>query len=636
MGHRHWRAGVLCLAAAVVFTGLAARAEVAQGSPAPAIPRVVDVHGRTVDWDELRKGRDLVVLFFFTRGTGEEIARKLGLMDRARIETVAIGVKEDEAALAAFAKDLNIDYYLVPDRPELQADSTYGPFPSLPVTFMVTPDATVLKVLRGGGQGRADLITQLAQAYLQQGKADQARQLATKAAETGEDARSAAETRGYALVDEGKLDDAAAEFGRIDSKAGLAAVALEKGNLDEAMRIADQAGADQGYARTVKGKALARTGKLDEAAKAFDEAASLPADDWQKSQALTGKGRVSQEKGDLDGALGAYHEAVALDAYNVRALSNEGEALRANGNLDGAEKALQTASARNGNDALVTMMLRQVREDLKRSADTQRKELVRKQIADLRKRYDEMKAAGLDKKVDSWTTPPLVLALLPSPEASGVFFERAGTDVALRRELEARLQTGGAVQVVEREVLDSLLQELNLGSSDLADADTQLRLGRVLSAPLLGFIDFARTGSEVSMYLRLVDTETTAIAAQFTRPVPVSGDGLNAVVDGLAADVVQKLGGDRPLQGLIADVAQDGTVLLNLGAAHGVKPGQRFTVLQAGAPIEVGGKTIEGRTTPVATLEVTEVEPQLSVCTVKAHKEGVTLAREMKVKRAAQ
>lgn len=73
------------------------------------------------------------------------------------------------------------------------------------------------------------------------------------------------------------------------------------------------------------------------------------------------------------------------------------------------------------------------------------------------------------------------------------------------------LQSDGGVQLVERELLDKLLQELKLSTSSLADPATALKLGKVLSARIIitGSIMADNKGQNVMM--RLIDTETTAV-----------------------------------------------------------------------------------------------------------------------------
>ena len=282
-------------------------------------------------------------------------------------------------------------------------------------------------------------------------------------------------------------------------------------------------------------------------------------------------------------------------------------------------------------DDLAATMLQQIQRELNEANDVKRGELVRAQIADLRERYEALKAAGKGQALDDWTSPPVVLAFLPSAQGQGVFFERAGTDVVLRRELEARLQANDTVRVVEREVLDKLLQELQLGASELTSADTQLQLGKVLSARMLGFVDFGRLGPDTMMYLRLIDTETTQMAAQFTKSLSDHSD-LRSLVDALALDVIAKVVNGRQLKGLIADAADDSAVIINIGAQHGVAVGHAYEAIEKGDPIEAGGKVVAYREKKLAILEVTEVEDQYAICKVVKKQDGVVLAKDVKIK----
>lgn len=622
-----------------VLTLIAASAAQALPDKGQAVPSfaAADIAGRQVDLDAMvAQNPDLVILFFFTTHTGEDIAVKLRRLDvlyggeTGPLRIVAIGWKQEEAALKEFAQNLGIAFHVVPDVPQLHA---FDPVETLPVTLIVTRQKAVLNILQGGGKAEADLITEIAQAYLQAGQPDKAQAVAQEAIAAGETEAMARDTLGFALTAEGKLDEAEKEFGSIDSKAGLARVALERGEFEKAATIADEA-PDHGYAQTIKGEALLRSGRFDEAADVLKASTEQPAADWQKADGHNSLGRAYHEKGDTGAAIGQYREAVAIDPLNVEALSNEGAALRQDGKLEEAATVLEKAGTIR-DDALATVMLEQVRQELRAAADVQRGELVRQQIADLHARYDAIKAAGQDKPLDDWTSPPVVLAFLPSAEVQSVVFERAGTDVAIRRELESRLQAHDTVQVVEREVLDKLLQELDLGSSDLANPDTQLQLGKVLSARMLGFVDFGRVGADVMLYLRLVDTETTQLAAQMTRNTKDYGD-IRTMVEDLVGEVVAKVVNGRQLKGLIADAADEQALIINLGARHGAKAGDRFEVVDKGQPIEAGGKIIGYREKKLALVEVTEVADQYAVCKLLQKSEGVQLAKEMKVKETAK
>ncbi len=611
-----------------------ASAQPIKGHIAPAFT-VRDIRGQDVDLDQIMaESPDMVIIYFFTTEGGVKITRRLSaipmLYGHDKVRIIAFGVKEDEQALKAFADKLKIDYYIATNE---QVNDLYGPVKPLPLTFILKNDKTIVRIVQGSGETETAILLNVAETYLMQGKTDEAVTIANKARDEGENTTKATQVRGIAFTKAGKLDEAEKEFGLISYKEGLAKVALERREYGKAIDLANQAGPQSGYADTIKATALMRSGKLDEAATTFEAATKKPAEDWQNSEALTGQGRLLQEKDDNAGAVTKYQDAISLNPYNVEALSNEGAAHRAEGNLEKAAESLEKAKAIRDDD-LVLCMLEQVRHEMEEANDIKRGELIRAQIADLAERYEEMKKAGTAKPADTWSTRPLVLAFLPSSNRTSVFFERAGTDVVLRRELQSQVRAKDAVyQVVEREVLDKLLQELELGTSELASQDTQLQLGRLFSAQYLGFADFAQAGSDTLMYLRLVDTETTGIALQLMRNLK-NAASIAALAEDLAQEMVTKIIEERELKGLIADAVSDESVIINLGKAHGIEPGQKFTIIEEGEPIEVSGRVIAYRPKHVGLLEVTEVEDRYATCKVLRKSEGVQLAKEMKIKAA--
>lgn len=632
------------LAVAWIGVCLPSSAQLTQGAKAPVF-RAHDIEGREVDLEKLLN-QDLVILFFFSRSSGQELAAKLKDLHKTRQEKlpiVAVGLKEDEEALKLFARELEIRYYILKDSPEVSADSRYGPFRVLPMTFFIIGDGTVLNVIEGGGGGQAAVIARFAEAALQRARAasdpqervaraEEAQAIAREAIPLGLDEKTARALSGYAAVEMGKLDQAEKEFEQTGDSEGLALVALKRGEFERAIRLAEQTSADSGYARTIKGEALLKLGNVDEALRTLESAATMPAAGWQSSEAYTHLGRLKQLQGDLEGALARYEKAQGLDALSVVALANQSQVLREKGDLEGAARLLDVAKARRIDDSLARLMMQQLQQDMERARETQRKEAVRKQVEDLVERYKTQKETGRDRPEDEWTSRPLAVAFLPGRNVAAVYFERAGMDVAVRRAIVARLDQNKRVRVVDREMIEGILDELNLGSSELADPNTQLRLGRLVGAHVLGFVDFAPAGTGISLFARLVDTETTVLKAQASREVSESDD-LAALADEIAEELSNSLLAAYPLQGLVADV-KDNEVVINLGGEHGVEAGQRFAVLRDEPSVEVGGRVSPRRPLTVGSLEVVAVEEQVSVCKVvpDSLRSGVPLGKGMKVK----
>jgi len=154
--------------------------------------------------------------------------------------------------------------------------------------------------------------------------------------------------------------------------------------------------------------------------------------------------------------------------------------------------------------------------------------------------------------------------------------------------------------VIEREALESLLQEQQLGVSGLADPAARLAIGRLLPASvlLLGDLMVSTAGVE-TLYLRLVDTETTQVLASLTasrRP----DEPLDALCSSLASRLAQRIVALKPL--LAPVTALEGTRLqASFGTFHGARTGQVFTVL---ARLPGTGEDGAWREEPVGTATV--------------------------------
>ncbi len=614
----------LGMAAFLLALSAAAAAQFVKGEPAPCI-KAVDIQGEEVDTcaliDEAKPF--LAIYYFFDTASGEQLALKLRLLDmkygRDKMVITALGFKEDEEALKTFAEQLDLSYHII-DSADLADAGWLKNVDATPLVLFVSPDSqrSVEQVIRGGGASSADFLKRVAENLYQKRKAEAA-EVADAALEEGEDTQAVRELKGYILVSEGKLDEAVAEFGEIQSSAGLARVALEQGEYDKAAEVASQAPED-GYAQTVRAQALMNTGQVEDAAAAARQAAELPSDDWQRSEALNVQGRIAQEQGNAAEALSQYEQAIALDPYNVVALSNESTVHSAEGDTEKARETLERAAGIR-DDELVSLMLSQLEE----ANDVERGNLIQQQIKDLAEYAKSLEG----KPVDDWTTRPLVVSFLGPRQGRAVFFARAGTDTAVRHEIAAQLRTRLNVAVVERENLDLILQEQQL--SALADPDTATAPGKIKIARYLSFIDFDQIDDDPFVFLRVTDTTTGEILLHYKADMP-PGRVLGPI--GAIIDELTNFYTGQEIRGLVADATDESAILTNLTALHGVKAGQVFTVLQEGEPIEAGGRVIAYRQRPVARIEVTGFDEQtgLALCKLVEKREGVRVDKDMKIK----
>lgn len=180
---------------------------------------------------------------------------------------------------------------------------------------------------------------------------------------------------------------------------------------------------------------------------------------------------------------------------------------------------------------------------------------------------------------DEWLSIPLAVVFL-GVEPHGP--SRSERDFLVGVWAERLRASSPRLSVVERRVLDDLLRELHLGSSDLADPGAALKLGRVLAANLIVTGSVSREGDEWLVSLRMIETETTSVKATvstFRRDAD-----LTAVADTVAAELLDRVHQTYPLQARVVSVT-DG-VAVSAGAALGLKAGQHLALLaDSGEPV---------------------------------------------------
>ena len=172
------------------------------------------------------------------------------------------------------------------------------------------------------------------------------------------------------------------------------------------------------------------------------------------------------------------------------------------------------------------------------------------------------------------------------------------------------LRASGRIEIVERAILDKLLEEFKLSASDLTDPHKAVRVGKILAARLIATGTFTRFGDEGQLGIRVIETETTRIKASVVEPVGPPR-GIDGVVERVSNALLQQLHEVYPLQGRIAQVMPQG-IIVNIGTEQGVTSGRMLQVFGTEKPIERDGKIVSYQGLPVGLIEVTNVEATLS------------------------
>ncbi len=431
--------------------------------------------------------------------------------------------------------------------------------------------------------------------------------------------------RAYDLLRQGQLEDAERIFRALAGtshpevvwmgREGLAEVQLTRGDatgaLAEANDIIGRA-PTRSAAYLIRGRALAANGQAQAGQAALQQAAGpqTSADfAWQKSTALVAVGNAQRQQ-NPQAAVKTYERAVRENPQSIDALGNLAVALNETGQGARARTVLERAQALDPADAITAALLRQTQEALADDQDRARQQYVDDAVKELAARF-RAPAARPVGAADDWTSPALAVSVLPFldqtlPGAAG----RIGLETLVQQELIRELQARGFT-IVERRLLDKVMAEVKLGSSDLADADTQIKLGKVLAARLMVSGTLTSQGSGVAAAVRAIDTETTQLAMVRSEAPKAGAFNPTALAASLAQAVAQTVTEKYPLKGRI--VAVDGTqAIINLGKKHGVAVGQQFNVLTRGEPIELNGRILGYKENRIAQVTVTEVQELLA------------------------
>ena len=206
-------------------------------------------------------------------------------------------------------------------------------------------------------------------------------------------------------------------------------------------------------------------------------------------------------------------------------------------------------------------------------------------IQELARRYKDNTLAT-KPDFDSWTSSnQLSIAFL---DISGSGVNDAERDFILNKTSED-LRMTKRFSIVEREIIDKLLEELNLSTSSLTDPTTALKLGRILSANLIVTGSLSHQGEQWLANMRFIETETTAIKCSVSTLIKKGDAG--EVATELSKAINSKLRTEYPLQAKVTSVS-DNTVEINIGQLSGVSTGMEFAFLQENnMPVDVATVT---------------------------------------------
>jgi len=511
----------------------------------------------------------------------------------------------------------------------------------LPTVIIIGPELRILDYFQGGGKTTEVMLVKLAERQLQRKETMLARAISEQVEKTDPGNVKAKMVRGYAAMNEGKLDEAEKVFkglsqekghGAVAGKEGLATLYAKKGDVEKALEAAQEVekkAPDRAFIHVVKGDLLYGQNKKTEAEKEYQEAIQKEgAESFQKAIAYNRLGRFRADQGNYDKARELYDQAVEIDPYYIEATSNKGITYEKEGKWDKALDSYNKVLALDKADTFAAVLAKKAQEMLDLQKNTEQKKRIDTLVKELAARYRTQKET-LSKTEDTWTSRPMVLSFIDFQEKGGLS-ERDGFSSVMTANLADQLNTSGRVKVVERILLDRLLEELNIGSSELADPETALKLGKVLAAKIIGTGSFYYLPDGTLLSLRLIDVETSAlpkvVTRQFSQQVSLESE-LHQLNREILKTIIQKY----PLQGFVVQVTGD-QVMINIGSRHGVVPGTKFEVLEEQEPINYRGRLLQSSPKPVALIEVAQVDTDLCYASISKKERSIKTDDKVKEK----
>lgn len=601
-----------------------------------------DSNGRSFALDEIN-GRQMTVLYFFDAGSD---ASQGGLLILDRLlrkysdkQLVVWGItRSNTQAVAQFNKKAKLQFSILLDT--AYVSKKYGAGPILPVVCTIGPGLEVLDYFQGGGETIEVMLTRLAERQIHRDQTQLAKEMAASVVDINPGNAEAKAVQGYAALAQGKTDEAKQVFDQIAAASrdtailgqeGQAAVLARQGQSDKALTLAEeitQKAPQRAIAHKIKGDLLVRKGDRTAAAAAYmaavKQSATTP---LHKAEIYNQLGRLYSQEGKYSQARSLFDQAVDIDPYFIEPTSNKGVAYEKEGMWSKALAEYRHALALNQADTVAAVLARKAQQMLALQQDTARKERMDKLVNDLVARYKNKTKAATRKSEDEWTSRPMIISFIDIQEKGGLS-PRDGLSIALVARLGELLNASGRVQVVERAIMEQLLSELNLGSSQLADPQTALELGKLLAAKLIGTGSLLLLPDSTMLSLRMIDTETSAVAKTITQRIAGATD-LDRELFDLNREILKTVITKYPLQGYIVKTDEN-EVMLNLGSHQGVITGTTFEALDAGQTVTYKGRVLSGAEKAVARLEVVRVEPDF--CYARIVEKQRALARDDKVK----
>ena len=351
----------------------------------------------------------------------------------------------------------------------------------------------------------------------------------------------------------------------------LALAAFKEGNYGQVeqtcLQLQDKA-PRRGLSYLLLGNVNFFRGELEQARYLYQHAVEAElSSEIDKAEALIGLGRIASESGLPDRALHYYQKAGDLSPSSGRPYLAQALLLEQQGDFEQAAVLLRKAQATSRTDNLpLEGLAARLEAKANRDAEMQRQARVDQLVEQL---TQQLATAPESSPEPQWSSRPLTLWVMDLEQTGYTLQE--GSAVLLASAVTDRLLQDKSIQIVERALLDKMMEELRLGSSKLADPGAMLQLGRLVSARLLVYGQMVHSAPHARVTLRCVDTESGRIIAVVNADFDAQAS-MADMATRIADELALKVKKHYPLKAKVIKTKQN-TIILDVGHRQGAAIG---------------------------------------------------------------
>lgn len=273
--------------------------------------------------------------------------------------------------------------------------------------------------------------------------------------------------------------------------------------------------------------------------------------DMEKAEAFLGLGRIASVRGSTDQALDYYWQAAQLAPNRDQPLVAQALLQDRTGNPDTALTLLEQARPVAADARSIEALALQIQVNAALKADTQRQARIDRLIRELVQQMETNAVSARPTPTPQRPTPTpqkenTLSIWLDDMESVG-YTLREGTSTLIASGLMERLLATKQIHLVERDLLDGLMNEIKLGASSLTAPGARLQLGRLIAARIIVTGRVVHSPPDTQVTLRCIETATgevfAVVNAHFEEKATIA-----AMVDRLSDELLNKIKAEYPLQ----------------------------------------------------------------------------------------